>query len=129
MFLVHICNCIVFVIIIYSEYVKRIDPGLPFYLWTLNEAFRDIQPNFDAPGRNDAADDDDDDHHHRNDGDDNDGDHIYPARQVQRLHQQRRCRREDPAIFVAGRALLPARYAPPMRRPVAELPNVNVVLP
>ena len=73
--------------------MKRLDPDLPFYLWTAQDPYDHPLVPFD--GR------EDEDH----------GDHGYGARH-ERLHRLQRNAREDPAIFVAGRALIPPRHHP-----------------
>ena len=84
----------------FRELVKRLDPELPFYLWTAREPYQNGLVPFDGDGHD---------------------------RQHQRLHRLRCCAREDPAIFVAGRALIPARHAQHLRqrlyRPMLPLLN------
>ena len=70
--------------------MKWLDPDLPFYLWTAQHPYDHPLVPFD--GR------EDEDH----------GDHGYGVRH-ERLHRLQRNAREDPAIFVAGRALIPHR--------------------
>ena len=94
---------------IFRELVKRLDPDLPFYLWTARDPYDHPLVPFD--GR-------EDDH----------GDHGYGVRH-ERLHRLQRNAREDPAIFVAGRALIPPRHGAALRqrlyRPPAQLPDVH----
>lgn len=73
------------------------DPDLPFYYWTLNERYsEEAYPSFDLRP---AFGDDDDDRNH-------------PLR----LHRLRLNQREDGAIFVVGRAYLPARHRQTIRQ-------------
>jgi len=89
--------------------VKRLDPDLPFYLWTSRDPYDQELAPFDAVR-------------------DDEKDHGY-GRRPQRLHRLQRNAREDPAIFVAGRALIPARHGAALRqrlhRPVAQLPDLQ----
>jgi hypothetical protein len=91
---------------------KRLDPDLPFYLWTSRDPYNQAPQPFDA----DAG--------HGGD----EGDHGY-GRREQRLHRLQRNAREDPAIFVAGRSLLPPMHGAALRqrlyRPAARLPDMN----
>lgn len=93
-----------------SEFAKRLDPNLPFFLWTTNTPFNQVLPDFDA-----------------NEGEEED-DHNYNRRGDLRLHRLRRNAREDGALFVAGRALIPVRHAPALRQrmfvPQAGLPDL-----
>jgi len=80
------------------ELVKRLDPELPFYIWAVRDPYDQELHKFN----------------------DDQG-------QPRRLRVLRRCAREDPAIFVAGRALIPPRHAQALRqrlyRPTAILPD------
>ena len=90
------------------------DPDLPFYLWTSREPYRQHMDPFDNDGNDRPGDNDRDNHGYG---------------RAQRLHRLRRCAREDPAIFVAGRALIPARHGVALRqrlfRPPAQLPDIR----
>ena len=88
---------------IFRELVKRLDPDLPFYLWTAQDPYDHPLVPFD--GR------EDEDH----------GGHGYGVRH-ERLHRLQRNAREDPAIFVAGRALIPPRCGAALR----QLPSFHV---
>ena len=94
--------------------MKRLDPDLPFYLWTARDPYDHPLVPFD--GR------EDEDH----------GDHGYGVRH-ERLHRLQRNAREDPAIFVAGRALIPPRHGAALwqrlYRPPAQLPDVHAPQP
>ena len=62
------------------------------------------------------------------DSDDDDDDNNAPQRLAhQRLHRLRPSSRDDASIFVAGRALIPAKHALPIRqrmhKPTAILPD------
>ena len=83
--------------------MKWLDPDLPFYLWTAQDPYDHPLVPFD--GR------EDEDH----------GGHGYGARH-ERLHRLQRNAREDPAIFVAGRALIPPRRGAALR----QLPSFHV---
>ena len=90
--------------------MQRLDPDLPFYAWSRRAPYGQQLVPFD------------------NNGDDGDGGNDgQQGRRHQRLHILRRCAREDPGIFVAGRSLIPARHAQPTRqrlyRPAAVLPD------
>ena len=86
------------------------DPTLPFYLWTANVPFQQELPDFD---------------YHEAQGED----HNYDRRGNLRLHVFRRNAREDPALFVAGRALIPARNAPALRQRLFVAPALLPDLP
>ena len=80
------------------------DPELPYYIWTLNERFRDQEDEYPS-------------FYDRPEGCDN-----------LRLHHVTFNQREDSSIFVAGRPFLPARNKPSVRqrmhRPQAVVPPV-----
>lgn len=87
-----------------SEFVKRIDPELPFFYWTGHQTrYRNFAlPSFNAPS----------------------------ASGIERLDKVQLSRRGDPGVFVANRASLPQRNqltvrATFHRAPVA-LPPVHV---
>ena len=75
----------------FREFCKRMDPDLPFYYWTLNERYsEEAYASFDA--RPDFVEDE-----------------VELRSHPLRLHRLRHNQREDSAIFVVGRAHLPAR--------------------
>lgn len=89
--------------------MKRIRCDLPFYYWTLNERYRVEQQGFDEDINNKEE-------------------HNYHRANPLRLHHLVVNRREDGAIFAAGRAFMPARHRPRVRerlyRPDVGLPPV-----
>ncbi len=85
----------------FREYCKRIDKDLPFYYWTSNERFRDLDKTM--PSFNDV---------------DEIPDEVDPKDYPLRLHRLAVNRREDSSIFTAGRCFLPACN----HRPVVEPP-------
>ncbi len=93
----------------FREYCKRIDKDLPFYYWTSNERFRDVDETM--PSFNDV---------------DEIPDEVDPKDHPLRLHRLAVNRREDSSIFTAGRCFLPARNQVTvlhrLHRPVVEPP-------
>ena len=70
------------------EFLKKIDEDLPFHYWTSTTPFTEEEVSFDQSR----------------------------ADKIPRLRQMKLNRREDNAIFVAGRAYLPARNKPTIRQ-------------
>ncbi len=90
------------------------DPTLPYYIWNLNERFRDHEEEYKSfDERPDISSDDATEH---------------PLR-LRRLNINKR---EDSSIFTAGRSFLPVRDKPSIRRrmhqPQAVVPPVPDVL-
>lgn len=109
--------CIYYVLFTtFSEFTKRLDPDLPFYLWTSDKPYNEDLPDFDDDGT-----------------DPDNGDHNYGGRRGnQRLHTFKRNTREDPSLFVPGRSLIPTRHAPALRQRLfaapAALPDIPIQL-
>ena len=72
-----------------SEFLKKLDPDLPFFYWTINDRYREEEADFDAEDGN--------------------------PRRLANLHLNAR---EDAAIFVPGRHHLPARNRPTIRQQI-----------
>ena len=95
--------------IFFREYNDRIDPELPYYIWTSKDPYDTTQESFDTRKYQGQE-------------------HNYVEERPARLSKVHRSRREDASIFVAGRCLLPVKNAPALRqrlfRPESELPDV-----
>lgn len=71
---------------------------MPFYYWTLNERFREVdEPDFNEAPDVQALD-------------------VDVRSHPLRLHRLRLNRREDASVFAAGRQYLPARNRPTVRQ-------------
>ena len=85
------------------------DENLPFYYWTRNERFQDLE----MPSFNEEVEVDED---------------VDPREHPLRLHRLSLNRREDSSIFVAGRSFLPARNQTTIRQRIHR-PVVDVIPP
>ena len=107
---------------VFREFVKRCNDQSPFHYWTLNETYRVEEASFNDRPDLDHPDGDLPDLDHP------DGDHNYHHENPLRLHHMVINRRDDSAVFTAGRAFMPARHRPHLRerlyRPEVGLPHV-----